>query len=151
MLETTFRGADGAFRVIDFAPRFLQHERSFRPTMILRVVEPIEGSPRVVVRCEPVLGWSRREPTRLEGSNHVRFEGYERPLRLTTDVPLAYLHGQPFVPAERNDTSFLLDFYVIEKCVYEIGYELHNRPDWIDIPLRGLLDLVRARRGSSEP
>jgi len=102
VLETTFRSEDGAFRVLDFAPRFLQHERSFRPTLLLRVLEPLEGSPRVVVRCEPILGWSRRAPERLEGSNHVRFEGYARPLRLTADVPLSFLGGQPFVLTERR-------------------------------------------------
>jgi GH15 family glucan-1,4-alpha-glucosidase len=102
VLETTFRGADGAFRVLDFAPRFYMHDRVFRPTMLLRIIEPVEGSPRVVVRCNPVLGWTRRAPERLEGSNHVRFEGYARPLRLTSDVPQAYLTGQPFVLTERR-------------------------------------------------
>jgi GH15 family glucan-1,4-alpha-glucosidase len=102
ILETTFRGPEGAFRVLDFAPRFLQHERVFRPTMLLRRIEPLEGSPRVSVTCAPVLGWSRRAPERLEGSNHVDFAGYARPLRLTTDVPLAYLGGQPFVLTERR-------------------------------------------------
>lgn len=102
VLETTFRGPDGAFRVLDFAPRFLQHERAFRPTMLVRIVEPLAGSPRVVVRCEPVLGWSRRAPARQEGSNHVGFEGFARALRLTTDVPLSFLDGQPFVLSERR-------------------------------------------------
>jgi maltose alpha-D-glucosyltransferase/alpha-amylase len=64
---------------------------------------------------------------------------------------LAKVAGQPFVPARRGDAAFMLDFYVLEKCIYEIGYELHNRPDWLDIPLRGLLDLARAPRASSEP
>jgi GH15 family glucan-1,4-alpha-glucosidase len=72
VLETTFRGADGAFRVLDFAPRFYMHDRVFRPTMLLRIIEPVEGSPRVVVRCNPVLGWTRRAPERLEGSNQKR-------------------------------------------------------------------------------
>jgi GH15 family glucan-1,4-alpha-glucosidase len=102
ILETTFRGEDGAFRVLDFAPRFEQHDRTFRPTILMRLVEPLEGSPRVVVRCDPVRGWSRRTPERLEGSNHVRFEGYARPVRLTTDVPLSFLDGQPFVLTERR-------------------------------------------------
>jgi GH15 family glucan-1,4-alpha-glucosidase len=102
VLETTFRGEDWAFRVLDFAPRFVQDDRTFRPTTLVRVVEPLAGSPRVVVTCEPVLGWSQVPPARTEGSNHVRFEGYARPLRLTTDVPLSYLGGQPFVLTERR-------------------------------------------------
>ena len=32
----------------------------------------------------------------------------------------------------------LLDFYLVEKCVYEVAYELNNRPDWVAIPLAGL-------------
>ena len=102
VLETTFRSDEGSFRVLDFAPRFQQHERSFRPTQLVRMVQPLEGSPRIVVRCDPILGWSRKTPERLEGSNHVRFEGYERPLRLTTDVPLSFLNGQPFLLNERR-------------------------------------------------
>jgi maltose alpha-D-glucosyltransferase/alpha-amylase len=31
---------------------------------------------------------------------------------------------------------------VLEKCVYEIGYELNNRPDWLEIPMRALLELL---------
>ncbi len=48
VLETTFRSADGAFRVLDFAPRFPQHERMFRPTQLFRIVEPIDGAPGLV-------------------------------------------------------------------------------------------------------
>lgn len=37
--------------------------------------------------------------------------------------------------------QILLDFYLIEKCIYELRYELAHRPDWAWIPLRGLEDL----------
>jgi len=67
-----------------------------------QILEPLEGSPRVVVRCEPRLGWSKAAPPVLQGSNHVRFEGFASPLRLTTDIPLAYLGGQPFALSERR-------------------------------------------------
>jgi GH15 family glucan-1,4-alpha-glucosidase len=102
VLETTFRTSDGAFRLVDFAPRFLQHARAFRPTQILRILEPIQGTPRVRVVCEPRLGWSKEVPQRFLGSNHVRFEGFSNPLRLTTDIPLSYLEGQPFVLTGRR-------------------------------------------------
>jgi GH15 family glucan-1,4-alpha-glucosidase len=102
VLETTFTSAEGAFRVVDFAPRFLQYDRYFRPTQIVRIVEPVGGAPRIRVRCEPRLGWSRQAPALLQGSNHVNFEGFACPLRLTTDIPLSYLGGQAFGLAERR-------------------------------------------------
>jgi maltose alpha-D-glucosyltransferase/alpha-amylase len=37
----------------------------------------------------------------------------------------------------------LLDLFIVEKAVYELHYELNNRPDWIEIPLRGILDLAK--------
>ncbi|WP_437928213.1 maltose alpha-D-glucosyltransferase [Sorangium sp. So ce291] len=51
----------------------------------------------------------------------------------------------PFVPASDADTVLLLDFYMLEKVIYELGYELNNRPDWLDIPLRGLEHLITPR------
>ncbi len=102
ILETVFETVGGKFRVLDFAPRFEQHECMFRPTQIVRIVEPLEGTPSILVSCEPRLGWSKSVPARLYGSNHVRFEGYEAPLRLTTDIPPTYLAGQAFVLSQRQ-------------------------------------------------
>lgn len=42
ILETTFKTSTGSFRVLDFAPRLLQHDRMFRPTQLFRIVEPID-------------------------------------------------------------------------------------------------------------
>ncbi len=36
----------------------------------------------------------------------------------------------------------LLDLFVLEKAFYELRYELNNRPSWLPIPLRGIVDLV---------
>lgn len=96
ILETRFDGPDGSFRVVDFAPRFVQYERTFRPTQLLRIVEPISGTPRIRVCCEPVLGWSKKAPRRRMGSHHVSYLGYDVELRLTTDVPLSYLSTESF-------------------------------------------------------
>ena len=102
VLETTFSGEGGVFRLLDFAPRFAQHDRTFRPTQLFRILEPVEGTPLVRVRCSPKLGWSRGDPSVLQGSNHLRFEGFESPLRLTTDIPLSYLGGRPFALTGRR-------------------------------------------------
>ena len=37
----------------------------------------------------------------------------------------------------------LLDLFLLEKALYEVRYELQNRPDWVVIPLRGILSLLQ--------
>ncbi|MGH7163592.1 MAG: glycoside hydrolase family 15 protein [Planctomycetota bacterium] len=106
VLETTFETDGGTFRVLDFAPRFVQHDRTFRPTRLFRIVEPVAGSPRVRVLCEPRLGWTKAAPARVQGSNHVRFDGFASPARLTTDLPLSHLGGRPFALTERRHFAF---------------------------------------------
>ncbi len=96
VLETLFITSDGSFRILDFAPRFIQFDRTFRPTKIVRIVEPLTGTPQIKVHCDPRLGWSKKLPARDVGSNHVSYLGFPSEVRLTTDVPLSYLEGLPF-------------------------------------------------------
>jgi maltose alpha-D-glucosyltransferase/alpha-amylase len=59
----------------------------------------------------------------------------------------AYLEtagSQPFLPQARDELSGLLTVYLLERTVYELGYELNNRPEWIHLPLQGLLHLMEA-------
>lgn len=53
----------------------------------------------------------------------------------------AYLHTvekSGILPKAREDLAVLLDTFLLEKAVYELNYELNNRPDWVIIPLRGI-------------
>ncbi len=102
VLETHFTTKDGSFRVIDFAPRFVLFERSFRPTKIIRIAEPLSGTPRIRVNCNPIAGWSKAIPRREFGSHHIAYAGFDAELRLTTDAPLSYLNGEPFALTERR-------------------------------------------------
>ena len=54
---------------------------------------------------------------------------------------LAAARGQPFVPADDDELATTLELAMLQKVLYELSYELNNRPDWVSIPLRGLLDL----------
>ena len=48
--------------------------------------------------------------------------------------------------AEGSVSEQLLRAYLLEKALYEIVYEVNNRPDWISIPLSGILDLLNASK-----
>ena len=45
-------------------------------------------------------------------------------------------------PRDRGELATLLDFFLLEKAVSELGYEANARPDWIDIAARGVLDVL---------
>ena len=47
-----------------------------------------------------------------------------------------------FLPEDREELNILLNIYLLEKALYELGYELNNRPDWVRIPLIGILQLL---------
>jgi maltose alpha-D-glucosyltransferase/alpha-amylase len=51
---------------------------------------------------------------------------------LNTDQPLC------FIPQERDEIALLLDIFLLDKAVYELGYELNNRPDKTIIPIKGI-------------
>jgi predicted trehalose synthase len=47
-----------------------------------------------------------------------------------------------FLPTNRAETETLLRTLLLEKALYELSYELNNRPDWVKIPLEGILRLL---------
>ncbi len=58
----------------------------------------------------------------------------------------AYLdtvEGRDFAPGNRADLETLLTTFLLEKAIYELNYELNNRPDWVIIPLRGIKMLMK--------
>jgi len=52
------------------------------------------------------------------------------------------MRGSALLPKERDQLEVLLSAYLIDKAVYELGYELNNRPTWLGIPFEGVLRMV---------
>jgi maltose alpha-D-glucosyltransferase/alpha-amylase len=47
-----------------------------------------------------------------------------------------------FLPSNESDLQMLMEVFLLRKSIYELGYELNNRPDWVKIPLQGILELM---------
>ncbi len=90
--------AGNALEIRDFAPRFVNFRRMFRPTSLIRRLRPVRGAPRIRIVVRPRCSYGSGRPELTRGSNHLRFVMPELTLRLTTDAPIAYVaESVPFV------------------------------------------------------
>lgn len=92
--------AGNTVEITDFAPRFKQYGRAFRPTMFVRTLRPVTGRPRIRIRLRPAKNWGENDVETTRGSNHIRYILDQDVLRCTTDVPISQLV---------EETLFLLD------------------------------------------
>jgi GH15 family glucan-1,4-alpha-glucosidase len=99
VIRTVLRDTKGgAIEIIDFAPRWHQNERFYRPVMLLRHVRPLSGLPRVRIRLRPLADYGASKPETTWGSNHIRYLIPDFTLRLTSDVPVRLIRDSlPFV------------------------------------------------------
>jgi GH15 family glucan-1,4-alpha-glucosidase len=99
MVRTVHHAPSGAsFVVTDFAPRFRQFGRTYRPPMIIRRVERLNGLCRIRARMRPRMNYGRLKASLVPGSNHIRYVTEAGSLRMTTDAPIALVASEsPFV------------------------------------------------------
>ncbi|MFC3813582.1 glycoside hydrolase family 15 protein [Lysobacter sp. GCM10012299] len=99
VIRTVLRDTKGgAIEIIDFAPRWHQNERFYRPVMLLRHVRPLAGLPRIRIRLRPLADYGASKPETTWGSNHIRYLIPDFTLRLTSDVPVRLIRDSlPFV------------------------------------------------------
>ena len=95
ILRTRLFSTDGtAIEIADFAPRFFNRDRIFRPAQIVRRIRVLQGTPRIRIAVQPLGRWGTATPVLTHGSNHVRFVGPDQTFRLTTNAPITYLDKQ---------------------------------------------------------
>ncbi|WP_114749037.1 glycoside hydrolase family 15 protein [Pleomorphovibrio marinus] len=92
ILQTEVENSSGeVFRVTDFAPRFLNYDRYYKPLMVVRKIEPVKGEPRIKISCKPVAGYGNKKMMPTPGSNHIRYSGMDQEIRLTTNCSITYI------------------------------------------------------------
>ncbi len=152
LVTRLFDDNGGAIEITDFAPRFQQHGRTYRPTMIVRVVRPLAGLPRVRIVLRPAADYGSVQPQVTYGSNHIRYVRPDLTLRLTTDAPLAYiLDEQPFLLEEPlglilgPDETFPREVH--EGCGWLLDSTVRYWREWvrlITVPLEWQDAVIRA-------
>lgn len=92
---------------------------------------------------------SEFEQQRKEGELEQWAESwYYHITRLYLQSYYEHVQGNQFFPESKDDLKILMDTFLLEKAVYELNYELNNRPDWVLIPLRGIKSIIgRYRNG----
>lgn len=55
---------------------------------------------------------------------------------------LQAMGDSPVLPRLQRDLQGLLSIHLLEKAVYELGYELDNRPEWVWLPLQGIAQVL---------
>lgn len=102
IIETLLTDREGnVVRVRDFAPRFKSAGRIFRPLSIVRIVEPVQGTPRLTMALKPLHGYGAYVPETTRGSSHVRFLLGSQVLRLTTNAPIDFILAETTFVADR--------------------------------------------------
>ncbi len=73
IIETILTDKNGGMvQITDFAPRFRDLGRMFRPTMLVRQIVPLAGTPRIRIRLRPTFGYGQNRPETTQGSNSRR-------------------------------------------------------------------------------
>lgn len=108
VLRTEITAQNGSvLRITDFAPRFKQYDRVFRPPMLIRRIEPLAHSPHIRVVIRPTMGHGRYDGQKIPGSNHIRYVSDEGSMRVTSDIPVAYLASEARFPLTRPVTLII--------------------------------------------
>ncbi|HZZ28817.1 MAG TPA: maltose alpha-D-glucosyltransferase [Pirellulales bacterium] len=125
--------------------------------------EPLRSFSERRIKCSPLQDVASMirsfHYAAAQGFNHVAVAGLHTP---ETTEPLKHagtawaisivgtflqayqttIGNAAFFPPAAKDRELLLNFYLLQKAIYEMGYELNNRPDWVEIPLAAIIYLL---------
>ena len=92
VLSTEITDSGGsAVQITDFAPRFRQYGRGYRPKSFVRLLRPLAGAPRITIRLRPTIAWGAARAPTTSGSNHIRYACSDVILRLTSNAPISHI------------------------------------------------------------
>jgi maltose alpha-D-glucosyltransferase/alpha-amylase len=102
--------------------------RSFHYAAYAALLKHIERGTPVEGQLEQMISWTRFWARWVSA---IFYKAY-----------LKAASGATFLPPTESDLQMMTEVFLLRKSIYELGYELNNRPDWVKIPLQGILDLM---------
>ena len=153
VLVTVLHDSHGnAVEVTDFAPRFRQHGRMFRPIMLVRRIKPVAGSPRIRIRLRPASNYGAARAQITRGSNHIRYVGPDWILRLTADCSISAILDETPMVLDDGITLILGPDETIPEAVTRLGHHFLEETlaywrDWsrsLAIPFEWQQEVIRA-------
>jgi len=138
--------------IVDFAPRFSQFGRRYRPMAMVRLLRPKNGTPRIRIRPRPLFDYGASKPQITHGSNHIRYVGPDLTLRLSTNAPVSYLLDDVAFNLEAPIAMFLGPDESFSRGVLEAAEEFQRQTvaywqEWVRhlaVPLDYQAAVIRA-------
>lgn len=136
-LGQTLKTTDG-FILIDFEgdPARPLAERRLKHCALKDVAGMIRSFDYAVETVRKERGEGGAELLSAERLRESFFDGY---------VSTATAHGAAFLPKDRLALDAWIDLFKLEKALYEVEYEINNRPAWVHIPLKGIVRILRGQ------
>jgi len=114
------KNGDGV-EITDFAPRFMMFGRAYRPIMLIRIVRPLSGHPRIRVRIRPTFGYGWGSPEKTRGTNHIRYLLPNFAIRVTTNAPISYIVDEVLFEVTETTTFALMPDESLKESLNEIA------------------------------
>ncbi len=138
--------------ITDFAPRYRQYDRIFRPLTMVRHIQPLNGTPRIRIRLRPTFDYGAHRPEVTRGSNHIRYVVPGSTLRLTTDAPPSFIAEEVVFVCENPITLLLGSDESLTASVQQTAREFYERTrgywrEWtryLSIPFEWQAEVIRA-------
>ena len=102
--------------------------RSFHYASQAAMLKELESGGAVPAQTDTLAGWAQF------WARHVSAIFYRAYLAAAKDAT--------FLPRKEEDIQLLTNIFLLRKAIYELGYELNSRPNWVKIPLLGILELM---------
>lgn len=156
VLRTELTDKNGAsLEILDFAPRYRQFGRIYRPTAIVRLVRPLSGAPTIRIRLKPTADWGANLAERTYGSNHIRYLCSDVTLRLTTNGPVSHILNERVFRLEEDLALFFgpdegVEANVVSTTVRMLGETANAWREWVrtlSVPLEWQTVVIRAAIG----